>query len=152
MVNGRLSAGGNAALQDDAGGGSGGSIWLTAGALAGTGTIAADGGAGELYDGGGGGGGRIAIYTPLNVFGGLVSAAGGNGLLRRARLAPSTLPSQPGAPQVVSFTPSASLTSAVSSCRDCVQHAGQPVFGLGPDRCSHRAGRLGGEQPQRPPR
>ena len=52
------------ALQDDAGGGSGGSIWLTAGALAGTGAIAADGGAGELYDGGGGGGGRIAIYTP----------------------------------------------------------------------------------------
>ena len=62
-VNGRLSAGGNAALQDDGGGGSGGSILLAAGALAGNGVIAADGGAGELYDGGGGGGGRIAIYS-----------------------------------------------------------------------------------------
>jgi len=64
-VNGRISAGGDAALQDDGGGGSGGSIWLTAGALAGNGAIAADGGAGQLYDGGGGGGGRVAIYAPL---------------------------------------------------------------------------------------
>jgi hypothetical protein len=79
-VNGRVSAGGNAALQDDGGGGSGGSILLAAGALAGSGAIAADGGAGELYDGGGGGGGRIAIYTPVNVFTGQASAAGGSGV------------------------------------------------------------------------
>ncbi len=79
LVNGRLSANGKTGLQDNAGGGSGGSLWLTAGALTGTGTITADGGDGELFDGGGGGGGRIAIYSPLNVFAGVVSAEGGDG-------------------------------------------------------------------------
>lgn len=49
------------------GGGSGGSIYITAGSLAGSGTISADGGAGGStsasgQDGAGGGGGRIAIY------------------------------------------------------------------------------------------
>ena len=40
-VEGNLSANGNVGIQDDSGGGSGGSIWLTAGTLAGSGAIAA---------------------------------------------------------------------------------------------------------------
>jgi hypothetical protein len=113
-VNGRLSASGDAALQDDGGGGSGGSIWLTAGALSGTGSIAADGGAGELYDGGGGGGGRIAIYTPVNAFASLVSAAGGTGM-SPGQTGSIYYASSPVAPHVVSSTPAGALNSAVSS-------------------------------------
>jgi hypothetical protein len=113
-LNGRLSAGGNAASQDDGGGGSGGSVWLTAGALAGNGAIAADGGAGELYDGGGGGGGRIAIYAPVNAFSGLVSAAGGSGFFpgqNGSVYSSSTSPS----PQVLYTDPAGVVNSAVSS-------------------------------------
>ncbi|MBV5350129.1 hypothetical protein JZU71_02935, partial [bacterium] len=44
---------------DYGGGGSGGSIWISAGTFTGTGSIQAVGGSG----GGGGGGGRIALYT-----------------------------------------------------------------------------------------
>jgi hypothetical protein len=114
LVNGRLSAGGNAGSQDDSGGGSGGSVWVAAGNIAGTGAIAAVGGAGELYQGGGGGGGRIALYSRLNSFGGLVSASGGAG-------------GSPGTdgtiyystnftvPEVVSVTPTGSLNHAVTS-------------------------------------
>ena len=52
------------------GGGSGGSVYLTASTLAGTGTISANGGngAGSTYAGGGGAGGRIAIYTCSMLF------------------------------------------------------------------------------------
>jgi len=45
-----------------AGGGSGGSIWVTTDHLSGVGSFHANGGAGTQY-GGGGGGGRIAIYA-----------------------------------------------------------------------------------------
>jgi hypothetical protein len=78
-VNGSISANGNPGLQDDAGGGSGGSLWISAGVLAGTGEVLAIGGDGELFQGGGGGGGRIAVYSSQNLFSGLVSAAGGDG-------------------------------------------------------------------------
>ena len=44
------------------GGGSGGSIWITCGTLAGAGLITANGGSGHPGAGGGGGGGRIAVY------------------------------------------------------------------------------------------
>ncbi len=81
-VNGLLTAGGNAGLQDDAGGGAGGSLWVSAAVIGGTGQILADGGVGELYRGGGGGGGRIAIYSPANLFGGTVLASGGGGFAR----------------------------------------------------------------------
>jgi hypothetical protein len=63
----------------DSGGGSGGSIYLTAGTLAGAGTISADGGNGS-ESGGGGGGGRIAIYYDTDTFSGTVTASGGAGL------------------------------------------------------------------------
>src|SRR5207245_1030579 len=61
------------------GGGSGGSLWLTAGRLLGAGTISANGGSGGLPVGGGGGGGRIALYSNTNLFAGNISARGGVG-------------------------------------------------------------------------
>jgi hypothetical protein len=78
-VDGRITADGNDGWQDNAGGGSGGSVWVEAGALAGAGAISADGGMGELFYGGGGGGGRIAIYQRTNGFTGSLSALGGEG-------------------------------------------------------------------------
>ncbi len=78
-VNGQISAAGEPGLQDNSGGGSGGSIWVTASTLAGSGQFTADGGAGELYGGGGGAGGRIALYSRANIFFGLAIASGGEG-------------------------------------------------------------------------
>jgi len=113
-LNGSFSAEGKAGLQDNAGGGSGGSVWLTVGALAGGGAIMADGGAGELYLGGAGGGGRIAIYTPFNGFGGLVSVAGGVGA-SSGQTGSVFYATDPAAPQVVSSAPVGTFTAAVSS-------------------------------------
>jgi len=67
------------------GGGSGGSIYLTVGSLAGGGVISADGGeslgpADGDTEGGGGGGGRIAICCNAKTFSGTISARGGAGL------------------------------------------------------------------------
>jgi hypothetical protein len=79
-VNGIVTANGNAALFEGAGGGSGGSVFLTAHSFAGIGTVTANGGSGELSGGGGGGGGgRIAIYSPSNTFSGLIAVLGGPG-------------------------------------------------------------------------
>jgi hypothetical protein len=78
-VDGGLSANGNPGLQDDSGGGAGGSIWVTADTLSGSGFVSANGGAGELFGGGGGAGGRIAIYSRSNTFTGAISVAGGIG-------------------------------------------------------------------------
>ncbi len=83
-VDGTVSANGNPGYQDNSGGGSGGSIWITTGSLTGGGNVTADGGEGELYGGGGGGGGRIAIYQKThahqtNQFTGLISAFGADG-------------------------------------------------------------------------
>jgi hypothetical protein len=68
------------------GGGSGGSVWLTTGTLAGSGTISANGGNG--YSAGGGGGGRIAInYTTdspslsCHAYGGTGYSYGGAGTI-----------------------------------------------------------------------
>ncbi len=77
-VNGSVSADGN----DGAGfggGGSGGSIWIAASALAGDGVISANGGnAASLYAGGGGGG-RIIIACDTDSFTGAKAAYGGIG-------------------------------------------------------------------------
>jgi len=78
-LDGNLSANGNDALFERAGGGSGGSIWVTARRLEGFGTIQAEGGAGDPIEGGGGGGGRIAVYSDANAFAGHTSAQGGDG-------------------------------------------------------------------------
>ncbi|HEX5218167.1 MAG TPA: carboxypeptidase-like regulatory domain-containing protein [Verrucomicrobiae bacterium] len=79
-LNGLLSANGGMGWQDDAGGGSGGSIWLSARRFTGDGALAAIGGDGDFFGGGGGGGGRIAIYAPTNTFTGFVSVRGGDGV------------------------------------------------------------------------
>ncbi len=78
-LGGLLSANGSPGWQDDAGGGSGGSLWVRARELTGDGVISADGGDGEWFNGGGGGGGRIAVYSPANTFTGLLSVIGGLG-------------------------------------------------------------------------
>ena len=78
QVDGRISAAGGPGINPSAGGGSGGGISISAGTLAGAGTISANGGMGN-YLGGGGGGGRIAIVCGAYDFSGVVSAYGGGG-------------------------------------------------------------------------
>jgi hypothetical protein len=75
-LNGSLTADGNDG-ELDTGGGSGGSVLLTANRFAGNGLISAEGG--NAGDGGGGGGGRIAIYSPTDSFTGTIQVAGGEG-------------------------------------------------------------------------
>lgn len=81
LVDGSLMANGTdstrPALGSYAGGGSGGSLWLTASTLTGAGIISADGGAGT--HGGGGGGGRIAIMAGTYSFAGSLTATGASG-------------------------------------------------------------------------
>jgi len=76
---GAITADGGSALAPGCGGGSGGSLWLSAVQLLGRGKISANGGAGGLATGGGGGGGRVAIYSTNNSFTGTASAHGGAG-------------------------------------------------------------------------
>jgi hypothetical protein len=76
-VAGRVSANADAATGSYDGGGSGGSIWVSASRLNGVGSITANGQACGYALAGGGGGGRIAIYTGVNVFAGSVVASGG---------------------------------------------------------------------------
>jgi hypothetical protein len=66
---------------ETSGGGAGGSIWITASNLTGSGAIAANGGyaPGASHTGGGGGGGRIAIYYTTNIFTGTLNALGNYG-------------------------------------------------------------------------
>ena len=80
-VNGRISANGDPGWQDNSGGGSGGSVWITARDIKGDGSISAEGGAGDPYGGGGGGGGRIALFALTNNFTGATSVTGGDGFL-----------------------------------------------------------------------
>ena len=79
-LDGVLSADG-AAYRDccgNAGGGSGGSVWISAGTLTGAGSITARGGTGG-GGGGAGGGGRIALRFTQNSFAGTLNAAGALG-------------------------------------------------------------------------
>ncbi|MCZ7641313.1 MAG: hypothetical protein M5U12_37815 [Verrucomicrobia bacterium] len=62
-VNGRLSADSAGSPPDNAGGGAGGSIWLTVGTLSGNGVISANGGPGEWVDGGGAAAGASPSIT-----------------------------------------------------------------------------------------
>ena len=85
-MDGELTADGNDGRTQSvygSGGGSGGSVYLTAAALSGAGVISADGGdGGDGYwdQGGGGGGGRIAVYyEDMSQFTGTVQAQGGWG-------------------------------------------------------------------------
>ncbi|NUL82270.1 MAG: hypothetical protein HUU60_06055 [Armatimonadetes bacterium] len=80
-VDGRLSANGGTCFSNWGGGGSGGSLWLNVGHLAGTGSIQTLGGnVSSICDGdraGGGGGGRMAIYYGGSDFTGQIQAFGG---------------------------------------------------------------------------
>ncbi len=76
-VNGTITANGGS-TDYRAGAGSGGSVYLTAFRLAGSGSIRADGGNATGASGSAaGGGGRIALYYDNNVFSGTLSAGGG---------------------------------------------------------------------------
>lgn len=77
-VDGTLTAGGNAAGANalERGAGSGGSLWINGGTLAGTGTIKANGGAGSS-GGGAGGGGRISLGVTSTTFSGLYQVSSG---------------------------------------------------------------------------
>ena len=79
LINGTISADGANGTNSRSGGGSGGSIWITAHNLSGSGIISAQGGAGEPIHGGGGGGGRIAVQCDVNTFSGSIAAYGGVG-------------------------------------------------------------------------
>ena len=81
IVNGTISADGANGTNSRSGGGSGGSIWITAQLVSGSGAISAQGGAGEPTHGGGGGGGRIAIQSDVNSFAGSLAAYGGAGAM-----------------------------------------------------------------------
>lgn len=79
-VNGTISANGaDCSFGDHSGGGAGGSVWLIANTLAGTGSIAADGGDGYNTAGGGGAGGRISLQwnSGNRTFSGTIRAQGG---------------------------------------------------------------------------
>ncbi|HEX4351148.1 MAG TPA: carboxypeptidase-like regulatory domain-containing protein, partial [Verrucomicrobiae bacterium] len=78
-LEGSISANGMSPTAEGSGGGSGGSIQLTALTLTGAGTISANGGGGVLPYSGGGGGGRIAVYYTTNKFTGKMFARGGQG-------------------------------------------------------------------------
>ena len=83
-VNGTIGANGDIGMcMGDlcSGGGSGGSIWIQAGTLTGTGSITTNGGNGGngVHAGGGGGGGRIALYYSSETFIGSITSYGGLG-------------------------------------------------------------------------
>src|SRR5262249_34114222 len=74
--NGSILANGANATNNRSGGGSGGSVWVTAQTLVGTGSISANGGAADPLHGGGAGGGRIALQYAAPTFTRAVSADG----------------------------------------------------------------------------
>ena len=78
-VDGSVTANGANGVNERSGGGSGGSIWLSAQSFTGTGVLSANGGAGEPAQGGGGGGGRISLWYDTNGFSGSSFAGGGSG-------------------------------------------------------------------------
>jgi len=82
QLDGRIGADGAAGNKDPnnywGGGGSGGSIFLQVGTLAGSGVISANGGSTGSCAGGGSGG-RIAIYYGTNSYSGTITACGGAG-------------------------------------------------------------------------
>ncbi len=113
-VDGTISADGNPGLQDGSGGGSGGSLWVTAGTITGSGLLSAEGGSGEYFGGGGGGGGRIALYSVTNHFLGSISAGGGPGFEFGAT-GTVYLAAYPGGLSVLSQSPAGVVSNGVSA-------------------------------------
>jgi hypothetical protein len=108
-----IVANGQGGLEYDSGGGSGGSIWLTAGSLAGNGLFAANGGGGGFWQGGGGGGGRIALYARSNTFSVRFAAAGGPGYYA-GQDGSIYLSSSLSAPEVVGQSPTGVVSNGVA--------------------------------------
>ena len=86
VVDGRITCDGSTATDSLAGGGAGGSIYLSVQNMSGNGSVSANGGNGGKFiyttfgEGGGGGGGRIAIFASNgSEYNGAISAAGGLG-------------------------------------------------------------------------
>jgi hypothetical protein len=78
-VNGTVSANGGGSTQYGSGG-AGGSVWIVADILAGSGSVTADGGSSSSTNkSGGGGGGRIALEWQTRTFDGVIRAKGGSG-------------------------------------------------------------------------
>ncbi|MFH1047741.1 MAG: Ig-like domain-containing protein [Patescibacteria group bacterium] len=75
-VDGTISANGSEAVAIGTGGGSGGSVYLTAGTFAGGGIIRVNGGIGQGTTGGCGAGGRIAHSSEVASFSGAMTATG----------------------------------------------------------------------------
>ena len=80
VLNGRMSAMGLDGMP--AGGGAGGSIWINAGRMIGSGLVSVNGGNGHLILGGGGSGGCIGLHLGTNLFTGNIMAFGGGGANR----------------------------------------------------------------------
>lgn len=80
-VSGSITANGDSGAANNTGGGSGGSIYLSAATLAGGGTISSNGGSPGSFGTGGGGGGRIAVYysTSSSYSGSTTVTPGSNG-------------------------------------------------------------------------
>ncbi|MEI7579394.1 MAG: LamG-like jellyroll fold domain-containing protein [bacterium] len=105
ILNGELDgdgADGSILNSTGAGGGAGGSIWITAKGFSGNGLVHADGGSGgqSTLKGGGGGGGRIAMTcTETNSFSGIVTVAPGLGGVNNgqvgSKIGPSCFPAIP---------------------------------------------------------
>lgn len=96
------------------GGGAGGSVWLSARTLAGSGTVSASGGAGTIDPtlgsmGGGGGGGRVRIdVVDRGAWRGTATAVGGAGgrvMVKTGRLDPWQDPRYAGGPGTVFWKP-----------------------------------------------
>ena len=119
FLEGTITVSGTSGEATNSGGGSGGSIWISADDILGNGFIASRGGSGKL-NGGGGSGGRIGIYLqkPMS-FEGTLNAEGGSGqqagaagtlyiqdnekFVPRRRLLIKNLVSAPNKPQTVLY-------------------------------------------------
>lgn len=76
-LDGTITASGEQSKLNLAGGGSGGSVWLTTTYMSGNGEAKVLGGNGNMF-GGGGGGGRVSVTFENSSFSGLLQAFGGS--------------------------------------------------------------------------
>lgn len=111
LVNGSIRANGAIGTDSRTAGGAGGSVWLKASSLQGTGSIAACGATSEL--GGGGGGGRVALEYASSSFAGPVDAFGDRSTRGEHGGAGSIFRSAAGAPPTLTFDNGGRLYGAI---------------------------------------